>query len=68
MGLVGIFEKNRKKRVKKWGFDTDINFKKKNENFERTCLCRNIPFDTDLSKKKKQKKYEKLCLCQNAVF
>ena len=68
MELVGKIEKNRKKRVKKWGFDTDIIFKKKNEIFERTCLCQNIGSDTDISKKKKQKKYKKLCLCQKAVF
>ena len=68
MGLVGNFKKNRKKSVEKWGFRTDIIFKKKNEIFERTCLCKNIGFETEMFKKKKQKKYKNLCLSQKGTF
>ena len=68
MGLVGNFEKNRKKSVEKWGFRTDIIFKKKNEIFERTCLCENIGFYTEKFKKKKQKKYKNLSLSEKGTF
>ena len=68
MELVGIFKKNRKKRVKKWGFDTFVIFKKKNEKSERSSLYPNIGLDSEMFKKKKQKKYKKLSLYQNAVF
>ena len=68
MELVGIFQKNRKKRVKKWGFDTFVILKKKNEKKIRSSLSPNLCLNTEMLKKKKQKKYKKLSLCQNAVF
>ena len=68
MELVGIFKKNREKRVKKWGFDTVVIFKKKKKKIERSSLSPNLCLNTEMLKKKKQKKYKKLSLCQNAVF
>ena len=65
---MGIFQKNRKKRVKKWGFDTFVIFKKKNEKSERSSLYPNIGLDSEMFKKKKQKKYKNLCLSEKGTF
>ena len=56
MELVGIFKKNRKKRVKKWGFDTVVIFKKKKKKIREVISESKPMFEYRDVEKKKTKK------------